>query len=296
MVPLLTWVDRGPIAAGVLAALLLLLGLTVPPFLFISSAVVAFVSLRSQAAGIVTTVGLATVLALCVVFAAGLPVQLITYLASLSWGPVIFAASVLRITSNLPAAIGVVSIAGVLTGLLLLVSREWLSEVWQASAQQLQAIAQSPQQGAGENTHPIAVLTLEQITELLQVGVVAYVIWFALVGLFLARSGQAKMFNPGGFQLEFHSLFFGKQVAGVCIAVLLIGMLVGGAFGGALVIAALFPLVLQGLAVVHSLVKQRSMGIKWLVGMYLLMMIFYPVTLFMTLLGCIDNFRRLPRQ
>jgi len=116
----------------------------------------------------------------------------------------------------------------------------------------------------------------------------------ALGALFLARSWQAGLFNPGGFQKEFHALSLGKNVALGCFFVIALLLVQGGQLAGSLFFVGIFAFFVQGLAVIHALVKQRGMHRIWLYGIYILLVI--PHTIFLlAALGLADNIFRLRR-
>ena len=114
----------------------------------------------------------------------------------------------------------------------------------------------------------------------------------AMCSLFLARAWQAGLFNPGGFQTEFHALKFGRQVSLVCTVALAVAVVMGGSFWSAVAMAIVFVLFVQGLSVTHALVKQRDMSQGWLVGVYLLLLLPHTVLL-LAALGLVDNFIKL---
>ena len=116
----------------------------------------------------------------------------------------------------------------------------------------------------------------------------------ALGALFLARSWQAGLFNPGGFQKEFHALSLGRNAALVCVLVIVLSVVQNGQLAGAVAFVVIFAFFIQGLAVSHSLVKQRGMHRFWLYGIYVLL--FIPHTmLLLAALGLADNMFRLRR-
>lgn len=103
--------------------------------------------------------------------------------------------------------------------------------------------------------------------------------------MLLARYWQALLYNPGGFQQEFHNLRFDWRLMLAWLAVLL-----GGAAGIAplsswLPMFCMVP-ILNALAVVHKVVAMRKMGTTWLILAYLLLLIAAPAFI---LLGFVDG-------
>ena len=116
----------------------------------------------------------------------------------------------------------------------------------------------------------------------------------ALGALFMARAWQAGIFNPGGFQKEFHALSLGRNAALVCVLIVVLGVTIGGQLAGAIALVFVFAFFVQGLAVVHALVKQRGMHRYWLHGIYVLLMLPHTLLL-LAALGLADNMFSLRR-
>jgi uncharacterized protein YybS (DUF2232 family) len=116
----------------------------------------------------------------------------------------------------------------------------------------------------------------------------------ALGALFLARSWQAGLFNPGGFQKEFHSLSLGRNAALICVLIIGLAIVVGGQVASAIAMVVIFGFFVQGLAVTHALVKQRGMHRYWLHGVYVLLLLPHTLLL-LAALGLADNLFSLRR-
>ena len=146
----------------------------------------------------------------------------------------------------------------------------------------------------------------------------------ALVGLLVGRWWQATLFNPGGFQKEFHALRFspfmtillfmlsivgfgGAEVFGMMGTDLPTASAVGdhSAFDSSLKllnVAAItslmtLPLLITGAAIVHSIVKAKHAGVFWLVGFYITLPITNTMVYLMVLVdGFVDIRSRLGQQ
>ncbi|WP_419533646.1 hypothetical protein [Endozoicomonas sp.] len=142
---------------------------------------------------------------------------------------------------------------------------------------------------AGESTDDL----VAGIRPLVEYGVIGVVTWFNLVscilGLVLARSWQAQLYNPGGFREEFHQIRLPLTVAMGLLAFTLVGATFVP-FLLVLVPAATLPLLVAGLAMIHGLVGMRQLGSFWLVGFYILLIfvtqLAYPV---IVLTACLDS-------
>ncbi len=147
---------------------------------------------------------------------------------------------------------------------------------------------------AGESTDDL----VAGIRPLVEYGVIGVVTWFNLVscilGLVLARSWQAQLYNPGGFREEFHQIRLPLTVAMGLLAFTLVGATFVP-FLLVLVPAATLPLLVAGLAMIHGLVGMRQLGSFWLVGFYILLIfvtqLAYPVIVLTACLGSLFDFR-----
>jgi hypothetical protein len=103
--------------------------------------------------------------------------------------------------------------------------------------------------------------------------------------MLLARYWQALLYNPGGFQQEFHNLRFDWRLMLVWLAVILGGVAGIPPLSDWLLIFCMVP-ILNALAVVHKVVAVRKMGTTWLILAYLLLFIAAPA---FVLLGFVDS-------
>lgn len=126
-------------------------------------------------------------------------------------------------------------------------------------------------------------------SETFVVGLIAYVIALnGLMSLLLARWWQAVLYNPGGFQAEFHQLRLSGYQALVCMAAALYCLAQSGDYHTWGSVFAL-PLVIVGVAIVHHIVKALKLGGHWLVMFYLAVLFFSPVTLALTVIAFVDT-------
>ena len=128
---------------------------------------------------------------------------------------------------------------------------------------------------------------------LVEYGVIGITVWFNLmgciVGLVLARSWQAQLFNPGGFREEFHNIRLPAATA-----LLLMVLALGGSSLTPIMLVvapiATLPLLVSGLALMHGLAGIRQLGRLWLVVFYMLLFfvtqLVYPVII---LTACLDS-------
>lgn len=313
MIGLARIADRGPVVAAGLAAFLLLSALWLPALmaaggsyglvflasfaamgcLIGSAAVVAFVALRHGEMAAGKVVGGCLVL-LVVVSAVlyGSPVH-VPLIATVFWLPAIIAAMVLSRTVRLDYAVLSVMICGILAVLALTMKVGDVSEFWRSQFAEAGSGAVTPGAGgamSAEQQQAFVEAMANMMTGALGVSVMS----IALSALFLGRYWQAALFNPGGFQKEFHALSLGRNAALICVLIIAVALSVRGQLASAIAMIIIFAFFIQGLAVTHALVKQRGMHRYWLHGIYVLLLLPHTVLL-LAALGLADNlfgFRR----
>jgi hypothetical protein len=97
-----------------------------------------------------------------------------------------------------------------------------------------------------------------------------------LAFLILARWWQSQLYNPGGFQKEFHQLRLSPFMSGILIALLLICFVFNEQLGRW--IPVLFvPLVMMALSLVHWLMRYQKLTGPWVFGFYMLLLLLFQV-------------------
>ncbi len=115
----------------------------------------------------------------------------------------------------------------------------------------------------------------------------------ALLGLMIARYWQAGLYNPGGFRQEFHQLRL-PPLASIGLLVLVI---LAPQWPSLAILSpvASVPLLLAGFALVHGVVGARNLGKGWLIGTYVLFVLFvrfaYPLIMFLAFVDSLFDFR-----
>ena len=119
-----------------------------------------------------------------------------------------------------------------------------------------------------------------------------------LVSLMLARYWQAGLYNPGGFRQEFHQLRL-PPLASIGLLALVVLAPQWPALAMLSPVASV-PLLLAGLALLHGVVGARNLGKGWLIGLYVLLVLFvrfaYPLIMFLAFVDSLFDFRSRMRR
>lgn len=112
---------------------------------------------------------------------------------------------------------------------------------------------------------------------------------FSLGSIFLARAWQAQLFNPGGWQIEFHQMRLSPLfVAGLFLMVMLAPNI--GIDVMLVMMIINIPALVCGLALVHGVIGKKKLGGHWLFGFYLsIFMLFPTVLVLLVIVAFIDS-------
>jgi hypothetical protein len=128
------------------------------------------------------------------------------------------------------------------------------------------------------------------ISEPLVLGLVGVILAVGCVmSLLLARWWQSAVYNPGGFQKEFHGFTISSKVAVILLAIFLMGRLIPEGYQ-LWANLALLPFLMAGIALFHSTVKLFGLGVQWVAFLYVgLIFMGKPVTLVLVGLGLAES-------
>ncbi|MGB2242529.1 MAG: hypothetical protein ACPHX1_03885 [Porticoccaceae bacterium] len=249
-------------------------------FPLISSAAIALVSLSKGAKeGILLFLWIS--LALVLIQQAGSENPLLTAVSIASLGIMVVAAIVHKVLASWQWTLLSIVVAAVIISLAfgILMGSSVTSLV--AAAQEMLANVKNQEQDTQ--------LSIE-LTESMLLGLVATILAIgSMMSLMLARWWQAGIYNPGGFQKEFHSFTIEVKVAVLLVAIVLTGQLLPNSSQLWAELAAL-PLLVAGIALVHFTVKLFGQGKQWLAFVYVgMIMVGKPVTLILVVLGLTDS-------
>lgn len=288
---LASYVMRGPWQALLVASATALVSL-IPLLGFaslFSGAVVALVALRQGfKASLMVVSGAALVMgifSLVVVGNVGLGLTLLYVI--MVWGPLLGLALILRNTTSWPMALDVAALFGMALVLVIYLLTGNPAAVWERL---LSAAV------ASQDTGQDLSLFREQIPVVAQW--ITGVLGAALVGgmvasLLLARWWQSLLYNPGGFQQEFHGLRQSRTTSVMVLVILALsyagfGMI--STFATDVVVIVLVIYGVCGLGLLHALVAASGRGSIGLVVVYVLAFVALPYVIkALAALGFVDS-------
>ena len=202
----------------------------------------------------------------------------------------LLAAGLLKSSGSWSKVLALMTLLALLTQLSLSLQPAYMAQVSQVIEQMIsegQGI-QLASSGSGETA---LASSDEAVTLLLRFyGFYHFVIF--MVCLCIARHWQAMLYNPGGYQEEFHSLRLDPRFAGLLLALLLAGELGVSPFAGWVPLFCMAPLV-NGIALIHFVVGRRKTGMNWLILAWLFTLFMAPVVI---ILGFADAFADLRKR
>lgn len=203
-------------------------------------------------------------------------------------------AFVLRVTRNLSLVLVLTPFIVVLWMLILsLFADVYLEKIFSQAKEGFLEFESQVLENAEVNDNKEAVekffTQLPELSSSLMLGYIALIqMILGLSSLFFARSLQSRLYNPDGWRREFHGLRFTK--AGMLI--LLLGILGCKYFIDYQYGIWLFalPLVIAGLAIVHSYIYVNKFSGYWLFGFYILLLAFAPLIMSILILLVIIDY------
>jgi hypothetical protein len=124
----------------------------------------------------------------------------------------------------------------------------------------------------------------------LLLGFVAIILFLGcFMSLVLARWWQALLYNPGGFQKEFHSFSLDAKIAVLLILIVVVVLFLPADYLLWAYLVA-FPLLFAGIALAHHVAKQLNLGNQWLAFLYVgLIIVGKPMTVALVGIGLADS-------
>jgi hypothetical protein len=277
-----TFVMRGPSQAALVAAVTALLSILVPPLGLFSAGSIGLVTLRNGPLYGLVVIAVATVgMGAIAWLALGSPLPVVGVLLML-WVPVLAMATLLGSTRSLSLTAQVAGGLGILVMLIAYAVMDDPAATWlQLLAPFREALIQD-----GVVTEEASTALFADLAGWMTGAFAAALVAQLLFGLFIARWWQALLYNPGGFGEEFRDLRLSRTFGVVALLLLAtLPFLDGASLAANLLLVLGVLLLLQGLAVAHQLRARTQARPAWLIGFYVLLILFVPQTLL--LVACV---------
>lgn len=268
---------QGRWQASFMAAVLAAAGLLIAPLSYLSGGVVALSTLRmGQREGGIVVLTTTVIMGLLAGFIFGQPLLTLVFVG-LFWLPVWAVTVTLGNTRSLAASVLGTGLIGLVVVLIMQLAVAEPAQWWQQQLTQVAALL-TAQEGWNVSAAETSALLLQlapYMTGIMAAGMSLN----CVLSLFIGRGWQATLYQPQAFATEFAAMRYGKQSS------LVMAGLVGLALSPVkefvpgladMVPVLLLILALQGLAVVHTIFRQRQWHGGWLFLVYSLVVLRMP--------------------
>jgi hypothetical protein len=280
------WITERDYRAALMAAGLAMLPLLAP----VSCGVLALVALQRGAGPAWRAAAIASVMLAIVAALAGTHPAAGVMSALAIWAPTLAVAQLLISSGSLSAAArvamsGAVVLAGGWSMFAAVQGEPWLGIVTEMVA---------PLAG---QTGADAALLAERLLTLLPGIIAASLLLVSLGGLFIAMALHAGLARPGAFGEAFRELQFGPVAGGVGALSVIVVVATGNPVAASVGLAVGAGLMLQGIALMHALVRIRGMHRAWLIAGWSALIVFSPWAMMaFALYGLVDTMLDLRRK
>ncbi|MGB5602651.1 MAG: hypothetical protein WBO14_09435, partial [Gammaproteobacteria bacterium] len=217
MISLARFILKGYSQAALVAASMAMLGLLLPPVVWVSGAVVALVTLvNGHRYGLLVTAMAAVATAVFAGLLLSLS-QVALYYVLLVWLPLVMVAVVLRQTVSLVLCLQLIAGVSLLGIIILYMLFPDFGELWRAPLNTMADELLANSEGAIDKEQLQRVV--DQIVRILPGFFASSFMIGTLLSLYLARWWQAAIYNPGGFGKEFRALNLGKTTALIALVI-----------------------------------------------------------------------------
>ncbi len=287
MISLARFILSGYSQAALVAASMAMLGLLLPPVVWVSGAVVALVTLvNGHRYGLLVTAIAAVATAVLAALLLSLP-EVALYYVLLVWLPLVIVAVVLRQTVSLVLTLQLVAGVSLLGIIVLYLFFPDIGELWRAPLNTMAQDLIANSEGAIDEAQ--MQLVIDRVVRILPGFFASSFMIGTLLSLYLARWWQATIYNPGGFGKEFRALRLGKTTALIALALALMAAFVDADTLNAMLLVVFALYLNQGIAVLHAVFKGKQISAVWLYVIYL-MMFFVPYSvILLALAGLADT-------
>ena len=285
-----SFIMAGRIQAAIFVVLSTLISLLLPPLIVFSNAAIALITLRKgwQQGIVYALLASVTLVVVSILLKQQASSGLIA--GAVTWLPMVLLSSALAMTSSWGKTLQLTLLLSTAGVLLFHLTHPDASAFWKPVLEQVKPLLLKTQQ-----TYQLSESKIDEIINnaaywMTGTFTAAFAI-IATLSLMIARNWQALLYNPGGFGEEFRQIRIGKQasiafIVGIAIAVITANHLIIE-----LIMVGVAVFMFQGLSLAHSIVKQREMNVRWLVGLYVLMfLLLIQMIVLLATFGLVDNF------
>lgn len=291
MKALASFIMRGRTQAILVSVVGAVLSLVIPPLSHIAGATIGLVTLRNgPKEGFFLLLSLGLVMGLIGTLSSldGGLVQAYVIAMLLLFVPVLFAAMVLRMTRSLGQALTAIALLAALLVLLINILMGDVVSWWRTMLDSVMGPVLNEAQLSPQEADQMLSGMARMMTGL----VAAVLLYSTMINLSLARWFQAMLYNPGGFQQEFHALYLDRRAAITAALVGASGMLFAdqGGISQDLMILVVALFSIHGLALVHGITAISKMSRGWLVTLYVGLLLVPPhLVMILAMVGFIDS-------
>jgi len=285
-----SFIMAGRIQAAIFVVLSTLISLVLSPLIVFSNAAIALITLRKgwQQGILYALLASVTLVVVSILLQQQASSGLVAGLAT--WLPMVLLSSALAVTNSWGKTLQLTLLLGTAGVLLFHLMYPDANAFWKPVLEQVKPLLLKTQQ-----TYQLSESNIDEIINnaahwMTGTFAAAFAI-IATLSLIIARNWQALLYNPGGFGEEFRQIRIGKQasiafIVGIAIAVVTANHLIIE-----LIMVGVAVFMFQGLSLAHSIVKQREMNVRWLVGLYVLMfLLLIQMIVLLATFGLVDNF------
>jgi len=269
---------RGPRQAVFIASISVL----IPMMFWVGAGIIGLVTLRKGFAQGFVVFSWATIPALVWWFGVQDPGALIVLLSAFVMS------AVLRYTVSWFSTLVAGGLIALVTGMLApVIMPEMIDILMEMASQIFKELAENAQQEYDAELQ-------EAFRSLMIASFAASFYGMAIGSVFLARAWQSQLFNPGGWQAEFHQM---RMSSRFLVVLLLLAVVIPstGVDSMLFMMIAIVPILVCGIALVHGVFSKKQMGGHWLFGFYFSVVMLFPTVLillvFLAMLDSLVNFR-----
>ncbi len=281
------FIMAGRIQAAIFVIVSTLISLAFPPMVVFSNAAIALITLRKGwQQGIIYTL-IATSALVLISAVKGLDVGSGVIAGIVTWLPIVLVASVLAITNSWTKTLQLILLIAIVGVLLFHMLYPDASTFWKQLLEPIKPLLKATYESNGTKIDDV----INNASQWMTGTFAAALALITIISLIMARSWQARLYNPGGFGEEFRQIQLGKQVTIGLLVAIAFAVLTNSQLITELIMVALTIFMFQGISLVHAIVKQRNMGDGWLIAFYVLMfLLLVQMIVLLATLGIIDNF------